>query len=156
MMRSVASLHYAQVQAAVDGAPDEKTAPLLEPVLKPLYAAYGPWRAREVRQPLDLELPERKIELDDEGRVASVAFKERLEAHKLIEECMILANVAAAEELIRLKRPLLFRVHEEPSPLKLEGLREVAEGAGHDAGQGAGVEDAAPEPAAFAGAGDGV
>lgn len=131
MMRSVASLHYAQVQAAVDGAPDEKTAPLLEPVLKPLYAAYAALKqAREVRQPLDLELPERKIELDDEGRVASVAFKERLDAHKLIEEMMILANVAAAEELIRLKRPLLFRVHEEPSPLKLEGLREVAEGAG--------------------------
>jgi ribonuclease R len=131
MMRSVASLHYAQVQAAVDGSPDEKTAPLVEPVLKPLYAAYAALkRAREVRQPLDLELPERKIELNDEGRVASVAFKERLDAHKLIEEFMILANVAAAEELIRLKRPLLFRVHEEPSPLKLEGLREVAEGAG--------------------------
>jgi ribonuclease R len=131
MMRSVASLHYAQVQAAVDGQPDEKTASLVEPVLKPLYAAYAALKqAREVRQPLDLELPERKIELDDEGRVASVAFKERLDAHKLIEECMILANVAAAEELIRLKRPLLFRVHEEPSPLKLEGLREVAEGAG--------------------------
>ncbi len=131
MMRSVGSLHYAQVQAAVDGAPDEKTAPLLEPVLKPLYAAYAALnRAREVRQPLDLELPERRIELDDAGRVTSVAFKERLVAHKLIEEMMILANVAAAEELIRLKRPLLFRVHEEPSPLKLEGLREVAEGAG--------------------------
>jgi ribonuclease R len=131
MMRSVASLHYAQVQAAVDGAPDEKTAPLLEPVLKPLYAAYRALaQAREVRQPLDLELPERKIELGDDGRVTSVAFKERLEAHKLIEECMILANVAAAEELIRLKRPLLFRVHEEPSPMKLDSLREVAEGAG--------------------------
>ncbi|KAF0115108.1 MAG: ribonuclease R [Rhodobacteraceae bacterium] len=131
MMRSVASLHYAQVQAAVDGQPDEKTAPLVDWVLKPLYAAHVALKqAREVRQPLDLELPERKIELDDEGRVASVAFKERLDAHKLIEEMMILANVAAAEELIRLKRPLLFRVHEEPSPLKLEGLREVAEGAG--------------------------
>lgn len=131
MMRSVGSLHYAQVQAAVDGAPDDKTAPLVEPVLKPLYAAYAALKqAREVRQPLDLELPERKIELDAEGKVVSVAFKERLDAHKLIEEFMILANVAAAEELIRLKRPLLFRVHEEPSPLKLEGLREVAEGAG--------------------------
>jgi ribonuclease R len=131
LMRSAGSLHYAQVQAAVDGAPDAKTAPLVEPVLKPLYAAYAALkRAREVRQPLDLELPERKIEIDDQGRVTSVAFKERLEAHKLIEEMMILANVAAAEELIRLKRPLLFRVHEEPSPLKLEGLREVAEGAG--------------------------
>jgi ribonuclease R len=131
MMHSVASLNYAQVQAAVDGTPNDVTAPLLEPVLKPLYAAYAALaRAREARQPLDLELPERQIVLDDEGRVTSVAFKERLTAHKLIEEFMILANVAAAEELIRLKRPLLFRVHEEPSPLKLEGLREVAEGAG--------------------------
>ena len=131
LMRSVASLHYAQVQAAVDGSPDAVTGPLLEPVLQPLYAAYAALaRAREVRQPLDLELPERKIVLDDAGKVASVAFKDRLEAHKLIEECMILANVAAAEELIRLKRPLLFRVHEEPSPLKLDSLREVAEGAG--------------------------
>jgi ribonuclease R len=131
MMRSVASLHYVQVQAAVDGAPDAVTAPLLEPVLKPLYSAYAALtRAREARQPLDLDLPERKIELDAEGRVASVAFKERLDAHKLIEEFMVLANVAAAEELIRLKRPLLFRVHEEPSPLKLDSLREVAEGAG--------------------------
>jgi ribonuclease R len=131
MMRSAASLHYAQVQAAMDGMPDEKTAPLLEPVLKPLYTAHAALsQAREIRQPLDLELPERKIELDAEGRVTSVAFKDRLDAHKLIEEMMILANVAAAEELIRLKRPLLFRVHEEPSPLKLESLREVAEGAG--------------------------
>jgi ribonuclease R len=131
LMRSVGSLHYAQVQAAVDGTPDAKTAPLVDAVLKPLYSAYAALKqAREVRQPLDLDLPERKIELDDQGRVTSVAFKERLEAHKLIEEMMILANVAAAEELIRLKRPLLFRVHEEPSPLKLEGLREVAEGAG--------------------------
>ena len=131
LMRSVASLHYAQVQAAVDGTPDAVTAPLLEPVLQPLYAAYAALvRARSLRQPLDLDLPERKIVLDDAGKVASVAFKDRLEAHKLIEECMILANVAAAEELIRLKRPLLFRVHEEPSPLKLDSLREVAEGAG--------------------------
>jgi ribonuclease R len=70
--------------------------------VKPLYAAYAALkRAREVRQPLDLDLPERKIELTPDGRVKSVNFKERLEAHKLIEEFMILANVAAAEELIR-------------------------------------------------------
>jgi ribonuclease R len=131
MMRSAASLHYAQVQSALDGKPDDKTGPLLEQVLRPLYAAYAALvRAREVRQPLEIDLPERRIVLDEEGRVTSVAFKERLDAHRLIEECMVLANVAAAEELIRLKRPLLFRVHEEPSPLKLDALREVAEGAG--------------------------
>jgi ribonuclease R len=131
MMRSAASLHYAQVQDAVDGNPDAATAPLVQPVLTPLYAAYAALtRAREARQPLDLDLPERKIVLDDAGHVTSVAFKERLDAHRLIEELMVLANVAAAEELIRLKRPLLFRVHEEPSPMKLDSLREVAEGAG--------------------------
>jgi ribonuclease R len=107
------------------------TAPLLEPVLKPLYAAYAALKlAREVRQPLDLDLPERKIELDDEGRSTSVAFKERLDAHKLIEEFMILANVAAAEELIRLKRPCCSACMRNPVAEKLEALREVAEAAG--------------------------
>src|SRR3989338_1280371 len=137
LMRSQGSLHYGQVQAAIDGQPDDKTAPLLEPVLKPLYAAYAALKtARAARQPLDLDLPERKIELSDEGKVTSVAFRDRYDAHKLIEEFMILANVAAAEELIRLKRPLLFRVHEEPSPEKLDSLREVAEASGFTLAKG--------------------
>ncbi|MEM7720395.1 MAG: RNB domain-containing ribonuclease, partial [Pseudomonadota bacterium] len=85
---------------------------------------------REVRQPLDLDLPERQIELDAKGRVRSVAFKDRLDAHRLIEEFMVLANVAAAETLIAKRAALLFRVHEEPSPEKLESLRETAEAAG--------------------------
>ncbi len=137
LMRSQASLNYAQVQAAIDGAPDEKTAPLVEEVLKPLYAAYAALKlARAARQPLDLELPERKIVLDEAGKVTSVSFYERFDAHKLIEECMILANVAAAEELVRLKRPLLFRVHEEPSQDKLESLREVAEASGFTLAKG--------------------
>ncbi|MEY3960484.1 MAG: ribonuclease, partial [Pseudomonadota bacterium] len=131
LMRSRASLHYAQVQGAIDGQPDDQTTPLLDPVLRPLYAAYAALtQARAARQPLDLDLPERKIVLDDAGKVTSVSYYERFDAHKLIEEMMILANVAAAEELVRLKQPLLFRVHEEPSPLKLEALREVAEASG--------------------------
>ena len=131
LMQSVASLNYQQVQNAVDGATDEKTEALVEPILKPLYAAYSLLaRAHEARQPLDLDLPERRIEINDEGHVTSVAFKERLEAHKLIEEFMILANVAAAETLIQKRTPLLFRVHEEPNPEKLETLREVAQAAG--------------------------
>ncbi|MGV8953778.1 MAG: ribonuclease R [Cypionkella sp.] len=137
LMRSKASLNYAQVQAAIDGAPDAQTAPLLDGVLRPLYAAYGALKqARATRQPLDLELPERKIILDADGRVTSVSFYERFDAHKLIEECMILANVAAAEELVRLKRPLLFRVHEEPSQTKLDSLREVAEASGFTLAKG--------------------
>ena len=123
LMRSQGSLNYAQVQDAVDGRPDDKTAPLLDGVITPIYAAYACLKlARAARQPLELDLPERKIVLGDNGEVQSVAFPERLDAHRLIEEFMVLANVAAAEELIRLKRPLLFRVHEEPSVEKLDAL----------------------------------
>ncbi len=131
LMRSPASLTYEQAQAADDGNPDAVTAPLVAPVLAPLFAA---WRcamqARARREPLDLELPERKIILSDTGEVLSVAFRARLDAHKLIEEFMILANVAAAEALEAKRRPLLYRVHEEPSAQKVEALAEIAEGCG--------------------------
>ncbi len=131
LMRSPASLAYEEVQAAIDGEPNDRTGPLLEGVLKPLYAAYGAMKiARERRQPLDLDLPERKIELSDEGEVLAVAFRERLDAHKLIEEFMIAANVAAAEELERLRTPLLYRVHEEPGADKIDSLRETAKASG--------------------------
>ena len=131
IMNSVASLSYEQAQAAMDGHPDDQTAPLVETVIKPLFAAYRALtHARNARQPLELDLPERRIELDDDGKVVAVNFKERLDAHKLIEEFMVLANVCAAETLIAKKTPLLFRVHEEPSPAKLDTLREVAESSG--------------------------
>jgi len=131
LMRSAASLTYREVQQAGDGAPNEKCAPLVEDVIEPLYAAHAALKdARHRRQPLDLDLPERKVELSEEGKVVSVNFADRLEAHKLIEEFMVLANVAAAETLIAKKSPLLFRVHEEPSPEKLDTLRDVAEAAG--------------------------
>ena len=137
LMRSAASLTYEEVQAAQDGAPSERAAGLMAEVIAPLYAAYAALlRAREARQPLELDLPERQIELDDHGRVRSVAFRDRLDAHKLIEEFMVLANVAAAEELIRRRTPLLFRVHEEPPPEKLEALREVAQAAGFGMAKG--------------------
>ncbi|WP_413874033.1 ribonuclease R [Albidovulum sp.] len=137
MIRSVASLNYTEVQEAKDGRPNDRCAGLMEEVIAPLYAAYEATKvARAMRQPLDLDLPERKIELTEDGRVKSVAFRERFDAHRLIEEFMILANVAAAEELIRLRRPLLYRVHEEPSPLKLEALREVAEASGFTLAKG--------------------
>ncbi|WP_080458524.1 ribonuclease R [Roseovarius sp. A-2] len=131
LMRSAASLSYQQIQTAMDGAPDDACAPLMDEVIRPLYAAHDALQqARHKRQPLDLDLPERKVVLSDEGKVLSVNFSERLDAHKLIEECMVLANVAAAETLVARKSPLLFRVHEEPSPEKLDSLREVAEAAG--------------------------
>ncbi len=131
LMRSAASLHYREVQEARDGAPSEKCAPLMDLVIHPLYDAYNALvKARHRRQPLDLDLPERKVVLSDEGKVASVNFTDRLDAHKLIEEIMVLANVAAAETLIARRSPLLFRVHEEPSPEKLESLRDTAQAAG--------------------------
>ncbi|WP_432448209.1 ribonuclease R [Aliiroseovarius marinus] len=137
LMQSHASLNYAEVQAAQDGQPNDKCAPLMDEVIAPLYAAYKAARlAREARQPLDLDLPERKIILGEDGKVASVNFAERFDAHRLIEEFMILANVATAEELTRLRRPLLFRVHEEPSPEKLEALREVAQASGFTLAKG--------------------
>ncbi len=131
LMLSRASLNYREVQAGIDGAPNETVAPLLDEVLRPLYAAYEALRrARAERQPLELDLPEREIVLNEEGEVASIEIKERLDAHRLIEEFMVLANVAAAETLIAKQTPLLFRVHEEPNPDKLDALRETAEAAG--------------------------
>ena len=131
LMRSVASLDYRTVQDAMDGTPNDKAAPLMDDVIRPLYAAYRALaEARNRRQPLNLDLPERKIVLADDGTVQSVNFADRLDAHKLIEEFMVLANVCAAETLIAKRTPLLFRVHEEPPPEKLESLRETAEAAG--------------------------
>jgi ribonuclease R len=137
LMQSAASLDYVEVQAAMDGRANERTAPLLDPVIKPLYAAYHALaRAREERQPLDLDLPERRIELSEDGKVTSVNFRDRLEAHRLIEEFMVLANVCAAETLIARRSPVLFRVHEEPSPEKLEALRETVRSAGYSLAKG--------------------
>ena len=137
LIRSVASFSYEEVQEAKDGRPTERAAGLMAEVIAPLYAAYeATQEARARRQPLDLELPERKVVLTDDGRVQSVAFRERFDAHRLIEEFMIQANVAAAEELIRLRRPLLYRVHEEPTALKMEALREVAEASGFTLAKG--------------------
>src|SRR5262249_20462942 len=111
MMRSAAKLSYQQAQAAINGGPDETTGPLLEPVLRPLWAVYACLKKeREERGPLDLDLPERKILLKPNGMVDRVVVPERLDAHRLIEEFMILANVAAAETLESKKTPLVYRV----------------------------------------------
>jgi len=137
IMRSRAALEYGAVQAAVEGRADAGTAPLVEDVLKPLYAAYAALvRARAGRQPLDLDLPERQIVLDEAGKVVSVAFRERLDAHRLIEECMVLANVAAAETLIARRSPVMFRVHDEPDPERIAALRELAQASGFTLARG--------------------
>lgn len=125
LMRSAASLTYEQAQAGVEGTPDAQTEPLVESVLKPLWAAWNVTaKERRKRSPLDLDLPEHKIKLDDKGHVAAVTLRDRFDAHRLIEDFMILANVAAAEELEKSRIPLLYRVHEEPSEEKLTTLRD--------------------------------
>ncbi len=131
LMKSPAALSYHQAQAAIDGAPDEITAPILETALKPLWAAYGAAKkAREKRQPLHLDLPERQIVLSDEGVVTSVAFRERFDAHKLVEEFMVMANVCAAETLEKAKADFIYRVHEEPNPDKMQALHETVQSVG--------------------------
>ena len=124
-MRSAAKLSYPQAQAAIDGSPDETTGPLLEPVLRPLWDAYAALKKeRDQREPLDLDLPERKLILDKDGKLDRVIWPERLDAHRLIEEFMILANVAAAETLESQLSPLIYRAHDAPSMAKLSELGE--------------------------------
>jgi ribonuclease R len=125
MMRSTAKLSYNVAQAAIDGAPDERTAPLLEPILKPLWAAYRALaKARDERKPLAIDMPERKVVLTASGAVDRIIVPPRLEAHRLIEEFMIQANVCAAETLETKRAPLVYRIHDEPSYEKLEALRD--------------------------------
>ena len=125
LMRSAAKLSYEQAQDAIDGRPDEVTGPLLETVLKPLWAAYATLcQARDVRSPLDIASGERRIKFGEDGHIASIEPRERLTAHRLIEEMMILANVCAAESLERKRSPLIYRVHEEPSQEKMFNLAD--------------------------------
>jgi ribonuclease R len=138
MMRSHAKIAYAQAQAAIDGEGDEKFAPLLDTVLRPLWDAYAILkRGRDKRQPLDLDLPERKILLKPDGTVDRVIVPPRLDAHKLIEEFMIQANVAAAETLEAKSQALIYRRHDAPSLAKQESLREFLQTIGQSLAHGA-------------------
>ncbi|MCX8569346.1 ribonuclease R [Aminobacter sp. MET-1] len=138
MMRSAARLSYPQAQAAIDGMPDDKTTPILETILKPLWTAYDVLkRGRDSRQPLELDLPERKILLKPDGTVDTVIVPDRLDAHKLIEEFMIQANVAAAETLENKKQKLVYRIHDGPSLAKQESLREFLQTIGLSLARGA-------------------
>lgn len=122
VIRVAAVLAYEDAQAAIDG---EKDNALLEPALKPLWACWALLRkAREAREPLALDLPERRVVLDEKGRIVNVAVRERLDAHMLIEDYMIAANVAAAKALEAKKAPVMYRVHEPPSRDKLVALKD--------------------------------
>ena len=128
LMCSAARLTYTQVQKALDGSPDDMTRPLLDSVLKPLE---GAWKAlsaeRSRRGVLELELPERQVILGPDGRIAKIMTRARYNSHRLIEDFMIAANVAAAEQIEAVKLPCMYRVHDLPSPERLESLRTVLE-----------------------------
>jgi len=137
LMRSAARLVYEQVQAARDGAPDETTGPLLEPVIAPLYGAYETLlRARATRGTLELEIPERQVLLGEDGHIERIVPRRRLDSHRLIEEFMIAANVAAAEALEAKRRPAMYRIHEEPPLDKLEALRQALDSLGYRLARG--------------------
>ena len=137
MMRSAASLSYEEAQAAADGHPSERAAPLKDRVIDPLWGAYcAMTRARQDRSPLDLDLPERKIVLGGDGQVERVDLKDRFDAHKLIEAMMVAANVCAAESLEEAGRTCIYRVHEAPDPERVEALRAYLETLGYSLPKG--------------------
>jgi len=144
-IRVAANLAYEDAQAAIDASEEDRVEvaspvcwmpevegpvpnELVEQALKPLW---GCWRAlfaaRNKREPLELDLPERQVVLDEKGRIESVAPRERLGAHRLVEDFMIAANVAAARALEAKKSPVMYRVHEPPSREKLEALKDYLE-----------------------------
>jgi ribonuclease R len=124
VIRVAANIAYENAQAAIDGSPH----PLLEMALKPLWACWKLLaKARDEREPLDLDLPERRVILDESGKITSIALRERLDAHRLIEDFMIAANVAAAKALEAKKAPCMYRVHEPPAREKLVALKDYLE-----------------------------
>lgn len=125
LMRSHAKLSYEEAQAISEGAPADKD---IQQAVNNLFGAFrARWSERNKRAPLDLDLPERKVILNKEGEVADVVKRDRFDAHRVIEEFMILANVAAAETLERARLELIYRVHDQPDEEGLEGVRDYLE-----------------------------
>ena len=137
LMRSAAKLSHDQAQAAIDGEPDDQTGPLMDRVLRPLWDAYACLKTgREARAPLEITSTERRIVIGEDGHVASITARVSLEAHKLIEEMMIQANVAAAETLEQRRSPLIYRVHDTPSMEKVQALADFLATIGLDWSKG--------------------
>ncbi len=120
--RAIVRIHhniaYEDAQAAIDKGDAPEHLNHLWQAWKSLAAA------REKRDPLHLELPERRVQLDDEGKITQIAVRERLDAHRVVEDFMIAANVAAAKALEAKSAPVVYRVHETPAREKLIALRD--------------------------------
>jgi len=125
LMRSWARLTYRQIQGIKDAKDANLPGKLGRPTVENLYGAYASLaKARAARGTMELELPEYKVDISDQGGVAGVSRRERLTSHRLVEEFMITANVAAAETLEKHRAPCMYRVHEAPDPTKLDGMRD--------------------------------
>ncbi|MCW1383386.1 VacB/RNase II family 3'-5' exoribonuclease [Novosphingobium sp. KCTC 2891] len=118
MVRIAEVIAYEEAQRRIDAGE-------AAPHLAHLWEA---WRllekARHARDPLELELPERRVVLDAAGKIAEVAVRERLDAHRVVEDFMIAANVAAAKALEAKVAPVVYRIHEPPSREKLIALKD--------------------------------
>ena len=137
LMISRARTTYEQIQAARNGQPDELTAPLLDTIITPLYGAFLVLdKYRQERSTLELEVPERKVMIGEDGKVDSITPRQRLDSHKLIEEFMITANVAAAQSLEKSKQTCMYRIHDRPSPEKLRAFTEFLETLGYTFAKG--------------------
>ena len=163
LVRIAHNLAYEDAQAIIDGEPsllqgrglgegdvsaaepDNPHSPTLSPEgereIKPILEnLWGAWKllfaARQARDPLELELPERRVKLDDEGKIAEIAVRERLDAHRVVEDFMIAANVAAAKALEAKTAPVVYRVHEQPGREKLIALRDYMKTFGHTLAMG--------------------
>ena len=124
VIRVAANIAYEEAQAAIDAGAHN----LLDTALRPLWDCWALLaKARDAREPLDLDLPERRVVLDAAGRIASIAVRERLDAHRLIEDFMIAANVAAAKALEAKRAPCMYRVHAPPAREKLVALKDYLE-----------------------------
>lgn len=125
LMRSHAKLSYEQAQSAIDGQQDDVTGPIMDAILYPLWNAYSTMlNGRERRSPLAIESPERRVIMAPGGGIAAIEPRKSLEAHRLIEEMMIQANVCAAETLEKTRTPLIYRVHDAPSQEKIFNLAD--------------------------------
>lgn len=124
LMRSAARLTYEHLQRAQDGAPADLPDGLMQVVVEPLYGAWAALlRGRNAREPLDLDLPEMQVILQD-GKVTSILPRPRYDSHRIVEDFMIAANVCAAETLEAARQPCMYRVHDEPDREKMRGLKE--------------------------------
>ena len=137
LMKSHARLTYEQAQAAFDGVTDDITAPLVDNVLKPMHEAFTVLEAaRSKRGALEINSPERKIEIDDQGTMTGVSMRERYDSHKMIEEFMILANVAAAMALESKSAPCIYRIHDRPDSSRIDSASDFLQGFGINLAKG--------------------